>query len=51
MSVPSRMESGWFALVYVCVFFCLCECAYLFVCLLVFFCLSVCVFVHACLCA
>ena len=41
MSVPSRMESGWFALVYVCVFFCLCECVCLFVC--VFVCVSVCV--------
>ena len=35
MSVPSRMESGWFALVYVCVFVCLSvfECVCLFVCL------------------
>ena len=30
MSVPSRMESGWFALEYVCVFVCLCECLFVF---------------------
>ena len=39
MSVPSRMESGWFALVYVC------EC--LFVCLLVFLFECVCLCMHA----
>ena len=37
MSVPSRMESGWFALVYVCV--------RLFVCVSEFVCLFVCLFV------
>ena len=42
MSVPSRMESGWFALVYVCVFVCLCEC----VCVCA--CMSVCISVHSC---
>ena len=42
MSVPSRMESGWFAHVYVCVFVCLCE----WVCL----CMHACVHisVHSC---
>ena len=41
MSVPSRMESGWFALVYVCECLFVCVSVCLFVCL--FFCLSVCV--------
>ena len=55
MSLPSRMESEWFSLVYVCVFVCLCECACLFVCLLVFClsvrvcaCMPVCISVHSC---
>ena len=47
VSVASIMESGWFALVYVCVFVCLCECVCLFVCL----CECVCLCMHACLCA
>ena len=42
MSLPSRMESGWFALVYVCVcvFVCVsgCVCA----------CMPVCIIVHSC---
>ena len=41
MGVPSRMESGWFALVYVCVFVCLCDwCVYA--------CMPVCISVHSC---
>ena len=38
--VPSRMESGWFALVYVCVFVCLCE----WVCLCMHACVHKCAF-------
>ena len=43
MSVPSRMQSGWFALVYVCVC--------LFVCASVCVCLFICLFVYLCECA
>ena len=48
MSLPSRMESEWFSLVYVCVFVFLCECACLFVCLLVFLFECACLCMHAC---
>ena len=42
MGVPSRMESGWFALVYVCV--CLFVCVSGCVCA----CMPVCISVHPC---
>ena len=56
MSVPSRMQSGWFALVYVCVFVCASVRVCLFVCLFVCLCecacvcacMPVCISVHSC---
>ena len=54
VSVPSRMESGWFALVYVCVFVCvsvfICLFVNLFVCVSVCVCacMPVCISVHSC---
>ena len=42
MGVPSRMESGWFSLVYVCV--CLFVCVSGCVCA----CMPVCISVHSC---
>ena len=42
MSVPSRMESGWFALVYVCV------CVFVCVSVCVCACMPACISVHSC---
>ena len=48
MSVASRMESGWLALVYVCVFVCLFVCLCECVCLCMHACMPVCISVHSC---